>query len=51
MKSHLREIMKRNKAISNEARTLKLKQFIRGWVNYFKLADMKKKLKGIDEWL
>lgn len=51
MKSHLREIMKRNKAISNEARTLKLKQFIRGWRNYFKLADMKKKLKGIDEWL
>ena len=51
MKSRLREITNRNKAISNEARALKLQQFITGWVNYFKLADMKKILKGIDEWL
>lgn len=50
-KSRLREITNRNKAISNEARALKLQQFITGWVNYFKLADMKKILKGIDEWL
>lgn len=51
MKSRLREITNRNKAISNEERALKLQQFITGWVNYFKLADMKKILKGIDEWL
>ena len=51
MKSRLREITNRNKAISNEARALKLQQFITGLVNYFKLADMKKILKGIDEWL
>ena len=51
MKSRLREITNRNKAISNEARALKLKQFVTGWVNYFKLADMKKTLKGVDEWL
>ena len=50
MKSRLREITNRNKAISNEARALKLKQFVTGWVNYFKLADMKKTLKGVDEW-
>lgn len=51
MKSRLKEITNRNKAISNEARTLKLKQFVTGWVNYFKLADMKKTLKEVDEWL
>lgn len=51
MKSRLREITNRNKAISNEARALKLQQFVTGWVNYFKLADMKKTLEGIDEWL
>lgn len=51
MKRRLKEITNRNKAISNEARALKLKQFVTGWVNYFKLADMKKTLKGIDEWL
>ena len=28
-----------------------LKQFVKGWVNYFKLADMKKLLKQVDEWL
>lgn len=51
MKSRLREITNRNKAISNEARALKMQQFAAGWVNYFKLADMKKTLKEIDEWL
>ena len=41
----------RNNAWSNEYRILKLEQFIRGWVNYFKLADMKNLLKETDEWL
>ena len=26
-------------------------QNVKGWVNYFKLADMKKLLKQVDEWL
>ena len=34
-----------------EAKKGKLKQFIRGWVNYFKLADMKNLLKEMDEWI
>ena len=36
---------------SNEFRAQRLTQFIRGWVNYFKLADMKKLLFETDEWL
>lgn len=51
MKKKLRELTDRNKAWSNEYRTLKLEQFIRGWVNYFKLADMKNLMKETDEWL
>jgi group II intron reverse transcriptase/maturase len=51
MKKKLRELTDRNNAWSNEHRILKLQQFIRGWVNYFKLADMKQLLRDTDEWL
>lgn len=51
MKKKLRELTDRSKAWSNENRILKLKQFIKGWVNYFKLADMKQLLKETDKWL
>jgi len=32
-------------------RKLRLKQFITGWVQYFKLAGMKTRLQEIDEWM
>lgn len=51
MKKHLRAITNRSKAISNEERPLILKRFVKGWVNYFKLADMKNLLMKMDEWL
>ena len=51
MKDKLREITSRNKPVSNETRCVKLKQFITGWVNYYKLADMKSLLQSTDEWL
>ena len=51
MKNRLRAITNRSKAISNEDRPLMLKQFVKGWVNYFKLADMKNLLMKMDEWL
>ena len=51
MKNRLRAITNRNKGISNEKRALMLKRFVKGWVNYFKLADMKNMLKQVDEWL
>ena len=51
MKKKLRELTDRNNAWSNEHRILKLQQFIRGWVNYFKLADMKQLLRDTDKWL
>jgi RNA-directed DNA polymerase len=51
MKAKVKEITSRSNGLGYEKLKLKLKQFITGWVNYFKLADMKKLLKAIDEWL
>ena len=51
MKNRLRAITNRSKAISNEERPLILKRYVKGWVNYFKLADMKNLLMKMDEWL
>lgn len=51
MKNKIRELTAKNNGWSNEYRARKLKQYITGWVNYFKLADMKRLLKEIDEWM
>lgn len=51
MKAKVRELTSRSNALGYELLKLKLKQFITGWVNYFKLADMKKQLRAIDEWM
>lgn len=44
----LRQLTKRNRSISLDERIRKLKQVIYGWVNYFRKAKMKGKLKEID---
>ena len=51
LKTKLKEITGRSNAMSMELRSIKLRQIIVGWVNYFKLADMKSTLKILDEWL
>jgi len=51
MKAKLKEITSRSNRWGNEYRALKLTQFIRGWVNYFSMADMKQLLRSTDEWL
>ena len=48
-KTKLRDILSRSRSISLDERFLELKQLIYGWVNYFKIADMKGILKSIDE--
>jgi len=47
----LKKITGRSNAMSMELRSIKLKQVIIGWINYFKLADMKSTLTSLDEWL
>jgi group II intron reverse transcriptase/maturase len=49
-KDKIREITSRSNAMSMETRYLKLKQVIRGWVNYFKIANMRKVTQELDEW-
>ena len=51
MKNKIRELTDRYNGWGNEYRALKLTQFIRGWVNYFGMADMKSLLQANDEWL
>ena len=51
MKNKIRELTDRHNGWGNEYRAIKLTQFIRGWVNYFGMADMKRLLQSNDEWL
>ena len=51
MKAKIRELTSRSNGWGNDYRKLKLKQFITGWVQYFKLAEMKTLLQNIDEWM
>lgn len=50
VKDKTREITGRSNGMGIEERRIRLNQLIRGWVNYFKLADMKNLLKELDEW-
>ena len=50
MRDKIRELTDRNNGMSNARREEKYQQYVRGWVNYFKLADMKKLLGETDEW-
>jgi len=51
MKAKIRELTSRSNGWGNDYRKQKLKQFITGWVQYFKLAEMKSLLERIDGWL
>lgn len=50
-KQKLRHITQRNKGISLEQLIQRLNPVLRGWLNYFKLARMKKRLERIESWL
>ena len=47
----LKSILVRSRSISLDERLLKLKQLIYGWINYFRIADMKMLMKEIDHWI
>ena len=51
MRAKLKLITGRSNGMGYERRKEVLHQTIRGWVNYFKLADAKKYLERMDEWL
>ena len=50
MKERVKAFTSRSNGWGDTRRKETLKQYITGWVNYFKLADMKSLLLQIDEW-
>lgn len=50
-KERIKVITSRSNGWSMEARIERLNQVIRGWVNYFAIADMRKHCKTLDEWI
>lgn len=51
MKDKLRVLTNKNTGWGNEYRRQKLTEYVRGWIKYFSMADMKKLMGEIDEWL
>lgn len=51
MKARLKELTGRNNGMGNKQRIIAIRRFIMGWVNYFKIANMRKHLKAIDKWM
>lgn len=51
MKAKIKELTSRSNGWGNESRTECIRRYVIGWVNYFKIADMKKLMETIDEWL
>lgn len=51
MKARIRELTSRSNGWGNERRKIALNQYIKGWVQYFKLADIKTLLTATDAWL
>lgn len=51
MRKKLRELTHRGNRWSNDERKKKLGEYVRGWVNYFHMADMKTLMAQTDEWM
>ena len=50
-KEKIRIITGRSNGMGIDERKSRLNSIVRGWMNYFKLADAKQLLQGLDEWI
>jgi len=50
MKARIKELTSRSNGWGNDRRKEALSRYIKGWLQYFKLADMKELLKKVDKW-
>ncbi len=50
-KDNIRNITGRSNGLGIEFRKIRLNQLIRGWINYFRLADAKGLAQRLDEWI
>ena len=51
LKLKLKQITRRNRGVSVDAILTRLKQYARGWLSYYSIADMKNTMKDVTEWL
>jgi len=51
MRTKVKVLTGRSYGLSNEERPMKLRRYIIGWINYFKIADIKSLLKSVDQWM
>ena len=51
MKAKLKELTGRSNGMGYEQRKQKLREYVRGWIGYYRLANMKRLLIETDEWL
>ena len=51
MKAKLKELTSRSNGWGHECRKQKLKEYIRGWIGYYHLAQIKRLCLETDEWL
>ena len=51
LKEKIRIITGRSNGMGIDERKSRLNSIVRGWMNYFKLADATKLLQGLDEWI
>jgi len=51
MKVTIKAYTSRSNGWGNEFRAKKMERYIKGWINYFRIADMKNILKEVDEWM
>jgi group II intron reverse transcriptase/maturase len=51
MKTNVKAFTSRSNGMGNEFRAMKMKRYIQGWINYFKIADMKTLMNKTDEWM
>lgn len=51
MRAKVKELTSRSNGRGTGQRAEKLRRYIMGWINYFKIADMKSLLQSTDEWM
>lgn len=51
MRNRIRALTSRSNGMGNKSRAINLRRYIMGWVNYFRIADMKKVLSETDQWM
>lgn len=51
MKAKVKEHTARSNGLGNEERARRLRRYIMGWINYFKLADIMSLLRDTDKWM